>query len=175
MATLPAAGLSLIGGVLLVPWMVRLQGGGAAVSEELRRQAEGGAQHAAARDADPIRGPLELLFLHGIRGSLRARSPLRRYGHLALMPIPMLLALSFLLVHAVNAAFAGPYEDVECQVLKTWKYKGVTNADFACTRSNGERLPEELLERPRAMQFTARARPGALGTWLLDKKSVRAR
>jgi hypothetical protein len=159
---------------LAVPWLVRLEGGSSAVDEDMRRDAE----RARRPPDDTFQVPLfsravAWLTVRGVEGSLKTKSPRRRYGHLAVMPFPALLLLSIVVVESANSAFSGPYEDARCMVVRSWKYKGETSLAFVCQRSSGEALEEGVSARPLPARFSARVRRGALGVWLFDRTSVR--
>jgi hypothetical protein len=169
-----AAPACLLAGWLAVPWLVRLQGGSSAVDEDMQRDAE----TARRPPNDTFQVPLfsqavAWLTTKGVEGSLKTKSPRRRYGHLAIMPFPALLLLSIVVVESANHAYSGPYEDARCMVVRSWKYKGETNLAFACQRSSGEALEEGVSFPPLPARFTARVRRGALGVWLFDRTSVR--
>lgn len=168
-----AAPVCLLACWIAIPWMVRLQGGGAAIDADMRTAADEAAHRSETGGAPTLLHSLvDRLVVRGAR-DLSVRSPRRRYAHLGLMPVPALLLLSILGIRGANSAFAGPYEDVQCAVTRSWRYQGRTNVAFTCSRSSGEALEEGMVDRPFPFHFVARARPGGLGVWLLDQGSVR--
>ena len=169
-----AVPVCLLTGWLAVPWLVRLQGGPSAVDEKMREFT----QKYGDPPEDGVERPLFFytvtrFTVRGVEGSLSAKRPWLRYGHLSVVPVPALLLLCIVVVQGANSAFSGPYEDARCMVVRSWKYKGETSLAFACQRANGEALEEGSSAPPLPPRFTARVRRGALGVWLFDRTSVR--
>jgi hypothetical protein len=155
-----------------VPWLVRLYGGPAALDEDLRKDMEDARALALTGGFpvfDQVVGRLTEL---GVRGSLQAKSIRRRYGHLALAPWPALTVVSTLAIRSINDSFAAPYEDVQCMVIHTFQNEGRTERGFVCRRSGGEQIDETDTYSAVPGAFSAKARRGALGVWLLDPKTI---
>jgi len=157
---------------LAVPWFVQLSGGAAAVDEGMRKDI------VRAREPMQLFWPFLMmsrwLAVKGLEGSLRAASPRRRYGHLAVMPFPALVLLTIVLMQITNSALSGPYEPVTCAVVRSWVQDGKASRVFVCHRASGEALEEGGPSAFVPNRFAARARKGGLGVWLLDRRGVQS-
>jgi hypothetical protein len=157
-----------------VPWLVRLYGGAAALDEDLRKDLDEARAPKPQVDLLVFPEAMRRLAAIGLRGSLQVKSIRRRYGHLALAPWPTLAVVSTLATQSINDAFAAAYEDVQCMVTGTFKNEGRIEHAFICRRSGGEEIAETDTFREFPAMFSAKARRGALGIWLLDPNTIAA-